>query len=78
MDHSMKSLIALWVMWAVALLAAKFLTPEIWRWYKWYALVVGVICTLILAPAAFYDDGVESVYLLNGTEITIAAIEHLL
>lgn len=53
MDHSMKSLIALWVMWAVALLAAKFLTPEIWRWYKWYALVVGVICTLILAPAAF-------------------------
>lgn len=53
MDHSMKSLIALWVMWAVALLAAKFLTPEIWRWYKWYALVVGVICTLILALAAF-------------------------
>ena len=41
MNHSMKSLIALWVMWAVALLAAKFLTPEIWRWYKWWRIHFG-------------------------------------
>lgn len=52
-NYSMKTLIVLWVMWGLALLAAKFLTPEIWCWYKWYALVVGVICTLALAPAAF-------------------------
>ena len=47
----MNALLLIGLIWAVAGAAAlvcRKLTPEIWGWYKWYALVV-----LVLSTAAF-------------------------
>ena len=45
-------MMVLWGAFALAMLVCRKWTPEIWRWYRWYALVVLLLSTVVLLGSA--------------------------
>lgn len=52
MNFTAICMIVLWGAFALAMLVCRKWTPEIWRWYRWYALVVLLLSTVVLLGSA--------------------------